>query len=556
MDWLYSLFVEHSALQAVIVLSLISAIGLGLGKVRICGISLGVTFVFFTGILSGHFGLSIDPQMLNYAESFGLVLFVYALGLQVGPGFFSSFRQGGVQLNLLAIGVVLVGTLLAVFGSYACGISLPDMVGILCGATTNTPALGAAQQTLKQLGLETSTPALGCAVTYPLGVVGVILAILLMRKLMVRKEDLEVKEKENENKTYIAAFQVHNPAIFNMSIKEIGALKNYPKFVISRLWRDGNVSIPTSDKVIKEGDRLLVITSEKNAPALTVLFGEQEHTDWNKEDIDWNAIDSQLISQRIVVTRPELNGKKLGSLHLRNHYGINISRVYRSGVQLLATAELTLQLGDRLTVVGEAASIHNVEKVLGNAIKSLKEPNLVAVFVGIILGLALGAVPISIPGISAPVKLGLAGGPIIVGILIGTFGPRMHMVTYTTRSANLMLRALGLSLYLACLGLDAGAHFFETVFRPEGALWIAVGFALTVIPVLIVGVVAFKWAKVDFGSVTGMLCGSMANPMALNYANDTIPGDNPSVAYATVYPLCMFIRVIIAQVLLMFFLHG
>lgn len=556
MDWLYSLFVEHSALQAVIVLSLISAIGLGLGKVRVCGISLGVTFVFFTGILSGHFGLSIDPQMLNYAESFGLVLFVYALGLQVGPGFFSSFRQGGVQLNLLAIGVVLVGTLLAVLGSYACGISLPDMVGILCGATTNTPALGAAQQTLKQLGLETSTPALGCAVTYPLGVVGVILAILLMRKVMVRKEDLEVKEKENENKTYIAAFQVHNPAIFNMSIKEIGALKNYPKFVISRLWRDGNVSIPTSDKVIKEGDRLLVITSEKNAPALTVLFGEQEHTNWNKEDIDWNAIDSQLISQRIVVTRPELNGKKLGSLHLRNHYGINISRVYRSGVQLLATAELTLQLGDRLTVVGEAASIHNVEKVLGNAIKSLKEPNLVAVFVGIILGLALGAVPISIPGISAPVKLGLAGGPIIVGILIGTFGPRMHMVTYTTRSANLMLRALGLSLYLACLGLDAGAHFFETVFRPEGALWIAVGFALTVIPVLIVGVVAFKWAKVDFGSVTGMLCGSMANPMALNYANDTIPGDNPSVAYATVYPLCMFIRVIIAQVLLMFFLHG
>lgn len=556
MDWLYSLFVEHSALQAVIVLSLISAIGLGLGKVRVCGISLGVTFVFFTGILSGHFGLSIDPQMLNYAESFGLVLFVYALGLQVGTGFFSSFRQGGVQLNLLAIGVVLVGTLLAVLGSYACGISLPDMVGILCGATTNTPALGAAQQTLKQLGLETSTPALGCAVTYPLGVVGVILAILLMRKVMVRKEDLEVKEKENENKTYIAAFQVHNPAIFNMSIKEIGALKNYPKFVISRLWRDGNVSIPTSDKVIKEGDRLLVITSEKNAPALTVLFGEQEHTDWNKEDIDWNAIDSQLISQRIVVTRPELNGKKLGSLHLRNHYGINISRVYRSGVQLLATAELTLQLGDRLTVVGEAASIHNVEKVLGNAIKSLKEPNLVAVFVGIILGLALGAVPISIPGISAPVKLGLAGGPIIVGILIGTFGPRMHMVTYTTRSANLMLRALGLSLYLACLGLDAGAHFFETVFRPEGALWIAVGFALTVIPVLIVGVVAFKWAKVDFGSVTGMLCGSMANPMALNYANDTIPGDNPSVAYATVYPLCMFIRVIIAQVLLMFFLHG
>lgn len=553
MDWLYSLFVEHSALQAVVVLSLISAIGLGLGKVRFGGISLGVTFVFFAGILAGHLGLSIDPQMLNYAESFGLVIFVYALGLQVGPGFFSSFRQGGVRLNMLALGVVLIGTLMAVLGSFLTGISLPDMVGILCGATTNTPALGAAQQTLKQLGMETSTPALGCAVTYPLGVVGVILAILVLRKSMVTDKDLEVQEKEGENKTYIGAFQVHNPGIFNKSVKEIADL-SYAKFVISRLWRDGKVTIPTSDKIVKEGDRLLVITSEKDAAAMTVLFGEQEHTDWNKEDIDWDAIDSKLISQRIVVTRPELNGKKLGALHLRNHYGINITRVYRSGVQLLATAGLTLQLGDRLTIVGEAAAVHNVEKVLGNAIKSLKEPNLVAVFIGIILGLILGSIPISFPGISQPVKLGLAGGPIVVGILIGTFGPRLHMVTYTTRSANLMLRALGLSLYLACLGLDAGAHFFETVFRPEGLLWIGVGFVLTLVPVLIMGVVAFKWMKVDFGSVTGMLCGSMANPMALNYANDTIPGDNPSVSYATVYPLCMFIRVIIAQVLLMFLL--
>ena len=553
MEWLYSLFIEHSALQAVVVLSLISAIGLGLGKIHVCGISLGVTFVFFACILAGHFGLSIDPQMLNYAESFGLIIFVYALGLQVGPGFFSSFRKGGVTLNMLAIAVVILGTFLAVVCSYTTGVSLPNMVGILCGATTNTPALGAAQQTLKQMGLESSTPALGCAVAYPLGVIGVILAVLLIRKLLVRREDLEVQEKDDANKTYIAAFQVHNPAIFNKSIKDIAHM-SYPKFVISRLWRDGNVSIPTSEKIIKEGDRLLVVTSEKDALALTVLFGEQENTDWNKEDIDWNAIDSQLISQRIVVTRPELNGKKLGALRLRNHYGINISRVYRSGVQLLATPELTLQLGDRLTVVGEAAAIQNVEKVLGNAIKSLKEPNLVAVFVGIILGLALGAVPFSIPGISTPVRLGLAGGPIIVGILIGTFGPRLHMITYTTRSANLMLRALGLSLYLACLGLDAGAHFFDTVFRPEGLLWIGLGFGLTLVPTVLVGFFAFKIMKIDFGSVSGMLCGSMANPMALNYANDTIPGDNPSVAYATVYPLSMFLRVIIAQVLLMFLL--
>ena len=553
MDWLYNLFIEHSALQAVIVLSLISAIGIGLGKIRIGGISLGVTFVFFTGILAGHFGLSIDAQMLNYAESFGLVLFVYALGLQVGPGFFSSFGHDGMQLNILAIAVVLIGTALAIAGSFMCDISFSNMIGILCGATTNTPALGAAQQTLKQFGVDASIPALGCAVTYPLGVVGVILAIFVLRKLLVRPENLEIKEKEDDNKTYIAAFQVHNPAIFGKNIREIGEL-SHAKFVISRLWRNGDVSIPTSEKIIKEGDRLLVITSEKEAPLLTVLFGEQERTDWNKEDIDWNAIDSQLVSQRIVVTRPELNGKKLGSLHLRNHYGINISRVYRSGVQLLATAGLTLQLGDRLTVVGEAAAIHNVEKVLGNAVKSLKEPNLIAVFIGIVVGLIVGSIPIAIPGISVPVKLGLAGGPIIVGILIGTFGPRMHMITYTTRSANLMLRALGLSLYLACLGLDAGEHFFETIFRPEGVQWIVIGFMLTVLPVLIVGAIACRTMEIDFGSITGMLCGSMANPMALNYANDTIPGDSPSVAYATVYPLSMFLRVIIAQVTLMFLL--
>lgn len=553
MEWLYSLLADHTALQAVMIISLISAIGLGLGKVRIFGISLGVTFVFFAGILAGHTGLSIDPQMLNYAESFGLVIFVYALGLQVGPGFFSSFRKGGLELNLMALGVIALGTLMTVILSMVTQISLPDMVGVLCGATTNTPALGAAQQTLKQLGLPSNGPALSCAVTYPLGVIGVILAILATRKLFVRQNDLPKEEKDEKNKPYIAAFQIHNPAVFNRSIKELAAISN-TKFVISRVWRDGKVSIPTSDKVLQESDRLLVVTSEKNIPALTVLFGEQENTDWNKKDIDWNAIDSQLTSQRIIVTRPEINGKKLGSLRLRNNYGINISRVYRSGVQLLATPELILRMGDRLTVVGEAAAIQNVEKVLGNAVKSLKEPNLVTIFIGIVLGLIIGAIPIALPGISAPVKLGLAGGPIIVGILIGTFGPRLHMVTYTTRSANLMLRGLGLSMYLACLGLDAGAHFFETVIRPEGLLWIGIGFAITFIPVIIMAIISLKIMKMDFGSVSGMLCGSMANPMALNYANDTIPGDNPSVSYATVYPLSMFIRVIIAQLILMFLL--
>ena len=553
MEWFTDLFFEHSALQAVIILSLITAIGLGFGKLHLFGVSLGVTFVFFIGILAGHLGFSIDPQMLIYAESFGLVLFVYSLGLQVGPGFFSSFHRGGYRLNMLGLGVILIGTAMAVIISKTASIPLSDMAGILCGATTNTPALGAAQQTLKQMGEPTSGAALSCAITYPLGVVGVILAIIVLKKLVVRPKDMINHEHDDTNHTYIATFQIHNPAIFNMSIQDIAKL-SYPKFVISRLWRDGNVCIPTSEKILKENDRILVITTEKDAPTLTILFGEQENRDWNKEDIDWNAIDSQLISKHVVISRPEINGKKLGSLRLRNSYGINISRVTRSGVLLLATPGLVLQLGDRLTVVGEAAAIQNVEKVLGNTVKTLKDPNMASIFIGIVLGLIIGAIPISIPGISSPVKLGLAGGPIIIGILIGAYGPRLHLVTYTTRSANLMLRGIGLSLYLACLGLDAGAHFFETVMRPEGALWIAVGFAITFIPVVIMAIVALRIFHLDFGSTCGMLCGSMANPMALNYANDIIPNDNPAVSYATVYPLGMFTRVIMIQIILMLFM--
>lgn len=553
MDWLKELFIDHSVIQAVVVVSLITAVGLVLGKVRMLGISLGVTFVFFIGILAGHWGLSINPQMLNYAESFGLIIFVYALGLQVGPGFFGSFRKGGITLNMLALAVVLLGTVMTVLFHILTGIPLSDMVGILSGAVTNTPALGAAQQTLKQLQMEGTDPALGCAVTYPLGVVGVIIALVVIRKIFLNKAIPSNGEEVKSHTTFIVGFQVCNPGIFGKTVKETAMLA-YHKFVISRLWRDGKVSIPTSDTVLQEGDRLLVITSEAEVNTLTMLFGEQEHVDWNKDDIDWNAIDSQLISQRILVTRSEINGKKLGSLRLRNHFGINITRIYRAGVELLATPELVLQLGDKLTVVGEANAIANVEKLLGNKVMSLKEPNLVAVFVGIVLGLIVGTIPFVIPGVSFPVKLGIAGGPIIMGILMGAFGPRLHMVTYTTRSANLMLRALGLSMYLACLGLDAGEHFFETVFRSEGLLWLGLGFAITIVPVFIVAFVALKMMKMDFGAVSGMLCGSMSNPMALNYANMVVNGDNPSVAYATVYPLTMFIRVIIAQLVLLLFL--
>ncbi len=553
MEWLQSIFCEHSPLQAVVLLSVIIAVGLGLGKIHVFGISLGVTWVFFAGILAGHLGFSVDSGMLNYAESFGLVLFVYELGLKVGPGFFSSFREGGIKLNLLGLGVVVSGTLLAIALSAATGISMADMVGIISGATTNTPSLGAAQQALQQLGISANGAALSCAVTYPLGVVGVILAMIFVRKCFVRPGDITDHSHKDDDETFIAGFQVHNPAVFGKSIREAAELIQ-PKFVISRLWRDGRVSIPTSEICLRENDRLLVITTEHDLPALTVLFGQQENKDWNTGDIDWDAIDSTLISKHIIVSRPEINGRRLGSLRLRNNYGINISRVLRSGVKLLATPQLVLQLGDRLTVVGEAKSIENVEKVLGNRVNTLKDPNLAAIFIGIVLGLLIGSIPITVPGISVPVKLGLAGGPIVVGILIGRFGPQFHMVTYTTRSANLMLRGIGLSLYLACLGLDAGAHFLDTILRADGLLWIGVGFIITVVPVVIMALVSMRWTRLDFGSSCGMLCGAMANPMALTYANDTIPGDNPAVSYATVYPLAMFSRVVIAQLLVLTFL--
>ena len=550
MEWINSILVEHSALQAVIVLSIICALGLALGKIKVWGVSLGVTFVFFIGILAGHFGLSLDADMLSYAENFGLVLFVYALGLQVGPGFFSSFRKGGVRLNILALSVILLGTLATVAASLITGMSLPDMVGVMCGAVTNTPALGAAQQTLKQLNLPSSSLALGCAVAYPLGVVGVICALAIIRKTFYRNND-NLQPNEEHDETYITAFKIQNPAIFGKKLKDIDILRGH-HYIISRLWRGNEeVNIPTSETVLQSGDRILVVTNEKDVPALTVLFGEQEKTDWNKEDIDWNKIDSHLISQRIMITRPEINGRKLGSLNLRRNYGVNTTRVYRGGLQFLARPGLRLQMGDRITVVGDEKAVQKVREMMGNAVKSLSEPNLVSVFIGLSLGLILGAIPIMIPGMSTPVKLGLAGGPIIMGILFGTFGPRLHMVTYVTRSANLMMRALGLSLYLACLGIDAGAQFFETVVRPEGAMWIFIGLLLTMIPVLIIAFVATKIMKMDFATVSGMLCGSMSNPMALNYANDSINNDSPSIAYTTVYPMSMFARVIIVQILIL-----
>lgn len=553
MEWLINLFTEQTVIQAVIAISIVCALGQVLGNIKIAGLSLGLTFVFFVGILAGHLGLEIDRSMLEFAESFGLILFVYALGLQVGPGFITSLGKNGIQMNLIAMAVVVLGSAMTLMYKYIFNLNLGDLMGVLSGAVTNTPALAAAQQSLKQLGEENSDIALGCAVSYPLGVLGVILAIALLKNIFKSSISKNSPNDDNEDKTVIIELLVNNSGVFNKSIKDISSLLS-KKFIVSRVWHDGLVSIPLSDTIIHEGDKLLIITTEVNVESLKMIIGTKEERNWNQANIDWNAIDSQVSSSRIVITKREVNGKKLSSFKLRNRYGVNVTRIHRSGIVLFPSPDLTLLVGDRLTVVGEQDSIKEVEMTLGNVVKNLDEPNLITVFIGMFVGLVIGSIPFTIPGISLPIKLGIAGGPIIVGILVGAYGPRIHMVTYTTISANLMLRGIGLSMYLACLGIDAGKSFFETVFRPEGLLWIGIGFTITVVPVILVALFAIKFIKMDFASTCGILCGSMSNPMALNYVNSIIDGDSPAVSYATVYPLTMFARVIIAQIMLMLFL--
>ena len=459
-------------------------------------------------------------------------------------------------MNIMGLGVIALGIILTLLFHFFTDIPISDMVGLLSGAVTNTPALGAAQQALQQVAPSdtqgVTNMALACAVTYPLGVIGVILAIIVLKVIFGTKDNRSDNTQANDTQTFVAEFQVANPAIYNKSIREIMTLTNR-HFVISRVWRNGKVSIPTSDTLLKEHDHLLIISIKSDVESIKVLFGEQENVDWNKEDIDWNAIDSQLISRRILVTQEKVNGVKLGSLRLRNLYGINITRINRAGIDLLASPDLHLQIGDKLTIVGEANAVNNVSKILGDQLKRLREPNLLAIFVGLTLGVIIGSIPLAIPGMNTPIKLGVAGGPIIVGILMGAFGPRIHLTTYTTQSANLMMRQFGITIYLAGLGISSGQHFFETVFRTEGLLWLGLGFALAIIPVLLVGLVMARFFQVDYAKNVGMLCGCMTNPIALDYANTTVEGDEPSVAYATVYPLATFMRIITAQLVIMLF---
>ena len=551
MDWLNNLFNIHSSIQTIVVVSLIIAGGLAFGKIKIMGISLGISFVFFVGILAGHMGFSVDSVVLDYVETFGLSMFVYCLGLHVGPIFFGSLRHEGMQQNVWSLIIIIAGTLFSLLLIPLTGINLPNMVGILCGATTNTPALGAATQALEHVGLPSGTVALATAVTYPLGVLGVIIAMVVLRKCCVKPEHLTPQSNDNHDHTYIAQFEVVNPAVGHKRIADISHMTHL-KFIISRIWRNSQVILPTGDTVLEPNDSLLVVTNREDEPAMEMLFGRRVNKDWNKDAIDWNHIDTQLESRILVLTRGELNGKRLGDLHLRNSYNVNVSRVIRGDLKLLATRDLRLQYGDRITVVGQHEDINHVETYFGNSIRVLNEPNIGSIFIGIIVGLAIGIIPIQLPGMESSVRLGIAGGPIIMGIIVGALGPKLKLNSYTTVSASLMLRKLGLSLYLACLGLDAGKHFFSTVVQPQGLIWVGVGFLVTVVPLLVVGLIALRLRKFDFGTLCGILCGSMANPMALGYANDTIQGDSPSISYASVYPLGMFLRVIIAQVLIMF----
>ena len=557
MNWINELIWGQGVGHSILLLSFVIALGIQLGKIKIFGVSLGITFVLFVGIIMGHFGISINPHVIHFFQEFGLILFVYSVGMQVGPGFFSSFRQGGITLNMLACGVIFLGVLTTIVIHYVTNIPMPTMVGILSGAVTNTPGLGAAQQAFSDMhGVSDNSIPMGYAVAYPLGVIGIILSTIIIRyvfRVSFQKENemLEKEDNSHANGAIPISLVVKNPAIFNKKVREISSLLEHRDFVISRIWRDNDkkIEMVSADTVLQENDKVFVITTEQDAETLKIFIGEAI----DMERKQWIRMESQFINRRILITKPELNGKHLGDLKLRKLYGINITRINRAGVDLVAKPNLTLQVGDRVNVVGTEASIANVEKVLGNSLKRLNEPNLIAIFVGIALGIFLGSIPMTFPGIPQPIKLGLAGGPLIVAILISRFGYHYKLITYTTQSANFMLREVGIAMFLACVGLRAGDGFVDTIINDGGFAWIGYGVIITMLPLLTIGFIARYFFKINYFTLMGLIAGSTTDPPALAYSNQTAGNDAPSVGYATVYPLTMFLRVLTAQLLILFF---
>ena len=558
MEWLNSLFFGNESFwgggvaHSVLILALVIALGIMLGKIKVAGISLGVTWILFVGIIFSHFGMRLNEHLIHFMKEFGLILFVYSIGLQVGPGFFSSFKKGGVRLNLLATMVVCAGVLVTCGLYVITGLPVTTMVGILSGAVTNTPGLGAAQQAYSDMtGIDSPDIALGYAVAYPLGVIGIILSMMVLRRVFridfakEEKKALDTMDVQHDSVAQPHSLSVVNPALEDKSIRELQGLVNRD-FVISRIRRQGGeIEIADDDTLLHVGDQILVVTTPRDAAAITAFIGRDVQ-------VEWEQLDKRLISRRILITKPELNGKSLAQLKLHAGFGVSITRVNRAGVDLIAQPSLQLQMGDRVTVVGTEVSIANVEKVLGNSMKRLNAPNLIPIFIGIVLGVMLGSLPFTFPGIPQPVKLGLAGGPLIVSILISRFGPKFKLVTYTTMSANLMLREVGIALFLACVGLGAGEEFVETIIDGGGYAWIGYGAIITILPLLIVGVIGRLWFKVDYFTLIGLMAGATTDPPALAYSNDLAGNDIPSVGYATVYPLTMFLRVLSAQLLILF----
>ena len=552
MDWIQSLLWDPSSVAHIVFLyAFVIAAGVLLGKIKIFGVSLGVTFVLFTGILMGHFGFTGDIHILHFIREFGLILFVFCIGLQVGPSFFSSFKKGGMTLNLLAVGIVVLNIAVALTIYFIANgrIELPMMVGILYGAVTNTPGLGAAQEALTQLNYNGPQIALGYACAYPLGVVGIIGSIIAIRYLFrinLAKEEEELKNQDAEHmkhKPHLMSLEVRNESIDGKRLIQVKDFLGRP-FVCSRIRHEGHVSIPNHETEFHMGDQVFIVCSEEDVEAIIAFIGKEVQVDWEKQDMP-------MVSRRILITKSDITGKKLGDMHFRSMFGVNITRVNRSGMDLFADPHLTLQVGDRVMVVGQQDAVERVASVLGNSLKRLDHPNIVTIFVGIFLGILLGSLPIAFPGMPTPVKLGLAGGPLVVAILIGRFGYKLHLVTYTTMSANLMLREIGIVLFLASVGIEAGANFVHTVVEGDGLLYVGYGFLITVIPLLIIGAIARLYYKVNYFTLMGLIAGSNTDPPALAYSNQASNNDAPAVGYSTVYPLTMFLRILAGQMILL-----
>lgn len=552
MDWLQNLlFDENSIAHIVLLYSFVIAVGVLLGKIKFFGVSLGVTFVLFTGIVCGHFGLTGNTQILTFLQDFGLILFVFCIGLQVGPSFFSSFKKGGIAMNLVAMGIVALNIAVAVALYYGLNgrIELPMMVGILCGAVTNTPGLGAANEALSQLNYNGPQIAMGYACAYPLGVLGIIGSIIAIRyicQINLKKEEEDIAKEEAANPHLtprMMHLEVHNEALAGKTLLQVRDFMGRD-FVCSRILQNGHVSIPNRDTVFHLGDQLFVVCAEDDAEAIIAFIGPKIEVDWEKQD-------TPMVSRRILITQPKMNGNQLGEFHFSSMYGVNVTRVNRSGMDIFASRNLTLQVGDRVMVVGPQDAVERVANLMGNSLKRLDHPNIVTIFVGIFLGIFFGSLPIAFPGIPTPVKLGLAGGPLIVSILIGRFGYKLKLVTYTTMSANLMLREIGIALFLASVGIKAGANFVNTVVDGDGLLYVGCGFLITVIPLLIMGAVARWHYKMNYFMLMGLIAGSNTDPPALAYSNQTAGNNAPAVGYSTVYPVSMFLRILTAQLLIL-----